>query len=123
MKNKGVTLILVITLILVVAVLANIALVLVRSQFRLTHHQVNRIQGFYAAQAGVVYTLEMLRTGAWPSTGLPYTRRFCDGCTAANEVDEPDFPHSVQDVVVRVEDDNSDGILGIHATAAYAYTP
>jgi len=51
--------------ILIVVILATIIFGLVTSQTRLTHHQVSRIQAYYADQAAVNYALENLRTGVW----------------------------------------------------------
>jgi len=52
-------------MLLVVVTLANAILTIISSQSRFTHHQVSRIQAYYAAMAGVNYTFEMLRTAAW----------------------------------------------------------
>ena len=87
---RGVALIIVLVLILAVVILANIALVLISSQFRLTHHQVGRVQAFYVAQAGVNYALEQLRTGAWtfsPVNSCPHP----NGCL----INDPNFPNSI----------------------------
>jgi hypothetical protein len=63
--NKGIVLFMVLSMILIVVALANIVILLVSSQYRLTHHQSSRIQAYYAAQAGMVLALENLRTGFW----------------------------------------------------------
>lgn len=50
---------------LVVVILANVILSTILSQSRLTHHQISRIQAYYAAMAGMNYALEQLRLGNW----------------------------------------------------------
>jgi Tfp pilus assembly protein PilX len=119
MKNKGVTLILVIVLILMVVVLANIALVLVRSQFRFTHHQVSRIQAFYAAQAGTVYALERLRLGTY----VAGTHCLAIGDCTLHDGDFPICIHN-QDVNIIIEQGTGpNGTDKIKANAVYTYTP
>lgn len=92
--NKGVVLFIVLSIILVVVALANVILVLIASQSRLTQHQVGRIQASYAAQAGMNYAIEMLRTGGWsPPTTTPITYTMCrSGCN----VTENSFPQFLQ---------------------------
>jgi len=103
-------------------VVACIAFVILTSQARFTHHNVSRIQAFYAAQAGTNYALEMLRTNDsnWDPAivGLPYTHNLCRGCVAP-DVDEPGLPTPVQNVAITVDDSDGDGILEIHARADY----
>lgn len=69
--KKGVALFMVLATILIVVVLANVVLNIAASQSRLTHHEVSRIQAYYAAQAGMVYALEKLRNGTWNSGSCP----------------------------------------------------
>ena len=122
MKSKGITLLIVISSILIIVALANITLTMIRSQATMTDRQVRRIQGFYAAQAGMVYALEMLRTNDanWPvaAGSFPYTRNLCRGC-AAPGIDEPSLPLAVTNVAITVDDVEPDGILEIHSLAAY----
>ncbi|MCX5702984.1 MAG: hypothetical protein NT066_00570 [Candidatus Omnitrophica bacterium] len=116
--------------IFIVITLGNIILSIISSQSRLTHHQVSRIQSYYAAMAGVNYALEMVRLGNanWipsPDTGAnTRTRILCRGCSTP-DVDEPNLPISIQQVTVTIGAPNS-GISGtrqISATATYTYTP
>ncbi len=79
--KKGVALFIVLATILVVVVLANIAMTIIASQNRFTHHQVSRIQAYYAAQAGMVYAMEMLSNGSWV---------FGTHCTTASPCDITD---------------------------------
>jgi Tfp pilus assembly protein PilX len=62
-SKRGIILFIVIGIIMLVAVLSTIILRIVANQSRLTHHQVSRVQAMYAAKAGMVWALEMLRTG------------------------------------------------------------
>ena len=130
MKSRGVALILVLVFIMTAVVLANIAVVVLRSQYRFTHHNVSRIQAFYAAQAGVNYALEQLRTGSW--TFSPNSCPDPGGCP----VNDPDFPNSINWVRVIFCPSGSTcasastpcnspaGIdFCIGATVNYAYTP
>ena len=64
-KEKGIVLFIVLGTILLVIVLANAILSMISSQSRLTHHQVSRIQAYYAAQAGMNLAIEKLRIGDW----------------------------------------------------------
>ena len=63
MNKKGAIFLTVLGTILVVVVLANVVLHLILNQAKLTHHQIARIQAYYAAQAGLVYAWEQLRAG------------------------------------------------------------
>ena len=73
--KKGIALFMVLGTLLVVTILAFIMLNIMLSHSRLTQHQVGRIQAYYAAQAGMNYALEMLRTGAW-TVGNSYAWTF-----------------------------------------------
>jgi len=77
-NNKGVAMIMVLGTILVVVVLANVILAIILSQSRLTRHQIGRIQAYYAAMAGINYTLEQLRTGTW-NAGETHAINFAAG--------------------------------------------
>ena len=86
--NKGAVLLVVLSVILTVVALANIILMLVTSQTRLTQHQIGRTQAFYTAHGAMNYAMEMLRTGAWaiPGAGATLVRVLCSqaggaGCT------------------------------------------
>jgi Tfp pilus assembly protein PilX len=76
LDRKGIALFMVLATILVVVILCNIVLSIISSQSRLTHHEVSRIRAYYAAQAGLVYTMEKLRNGSWPSSGAS-DRYYC----------------------------------------------
>lgn len=98
---------------LVTAILGTILLNFMSSQTRFTHHQVSRIQAYYAALAGMNYAYERLRTGTWAAgtdcTCLPPVI-CCGGPPAANSCClatlDPNFaatfPHSVSDVEIGI---------------------
>jgi Tfp pilus assembly protein PilX len=125
--TKGVALFIVLGSIIIVISLASVILTIVSSQSRFTHHQVSRIQAYYADLAGVNYAIEKLRLAndntCWPATGT-YTRRICrSGCSGCN-INEGDLPNSVSQVDITVGQPGA-GISGtrqISATATYTYT-
>lgn len=114
--QKGVVLLLVLGTLLVVIILANVVLSIVSSQSRLTHHQVSRIQAYYASQAAVNYALEKLRLGSdgnWKvlTASSPYsdnyTRYMCKentgNCAAtAGSIIEPALPTAINYVEIKV---------------------
>ncbi|TBR15717.1 hypothetical protein EPO66_05590 [bacterium] len=65
--KKGIVFYMVLATIIIVVLLSIAILTMTLSQSRLTHHQAGRIQAYYAAQAGMVYTYERLRQGLWTS--------------------------------------------------------
>jgi len=64
-SQSGVVMLVVLGAIMVVIILANIIMTLMSSQSRLTHHQVSRIQAYYAAMGAINYTYEQLRQRVW----------------------------------------------------------
>jgi Tfp pilus assembly protein PilX len=91
-SKKGMILFIVIGLVMIVAILTTVILGIIANHSRLTHHMVSRVQAQYAAKAGLVYALEMLRTGTWtysPTNSCPSPT----GC----EVSDSSFPSSVID--------------------------
>ncbi|MFH1339272.1 MAG: hypothetical protein ABIH40_05475 [Candidatus Omnitrophota bacterium] len=136
-SRRGVALILILAVILAVVFVANIALVLISSQSRLTHHQVSRIQAFYAAQAGINYALERIRQGdsEWipidDSGANTRDRYICreagppSNCTdPVNDVIDDLLPLSVREVNINIGAAGS-GVGGsirrVTATADYTY--
>lgn len=127
-NKKGIALFIVLTLLLVVIVLAGVVLNIMLIQFRLSHHQISRIQAYYAAQAGVNYALEKLRLGNdpdWPAVGS-YTRFLCrSGCSGPGDINDSDLPAPIQQVEIIISNPGS-GIAGtrpVSARATYTYTP
>lgn len=85
--ERGIVLYMVLLAIFIALLLGASVLGIMSSHTRLTHHQVSRIQAYYVAKAGMVYTLEALRTNAWTVSSCPPPA----GC----DVDDPTFPPSV----------------------------
>ena len=110
MKSKGVTLILVLSFILVSIILANAAAIFMRTQTKLSHYKLIRIQAFYAAQAGMNYALEELRDGSWVA-GTDCTDAL-NGCDVyATLFATGDFsPASISKVTVTIWEDGAAGI-------------
>lgn len=125
-NKRGIVMFIVLATVLVVILLANILLGLVSSQSRLTHHQVSRIQAYYAARAGVNYAIEQLRLGNWhggETAGL--CRSFPGpGCTNPPSPDST-LPASIQLVSITVGNpgEGINGTIPITATATYTYSP
>src|SRR3989338_8661960 len=96
-KEKGVVLFIVLATLMIVVVLANVMLNIMSSQSRLTHHQVSRIQAYYATQSGMNLAIERLRTGNWTegSYCLGPTQVSCSGFSAANTIIDSDIPYPV----------------------------
>ncbi|MDD5432931.1 MAG: hypothetical protein PHO70_08135 [Candidatus Omnitrophica bacterium] len=91
-NDRGVILFIVLGTILVVVFLANAILALISNQTRFTHHQVSRIQGYYASWAGINYAYEMLSNGglAIPTVNNPRIITMCapgGGCTINENFD------------------------------------
>jgi len=124
MNSRGMALAMVLGTLLVVVILANVILAIISSQTRLTHHQVSRIQAYYAAQAGINYALEKLRLGNdpdWPLRG-GYSRKLC---RSSCDINDPDLPASIKEVNIIVGEPGS-GISNtstVSATVNYTYTP
>ena len=113
-NDKGIILLMVLLVIFVVVALANVILMQITSQSRLTHHQVSRIQAYYAAQAGMNYALENLRNGNTGNFSL------CN--SAACTYNDPDIPYRV-DVTIGAPGSGISGTRRIDIRATYTYTP
>jgi Tfp pilus assembly protein PilX len=139
-RNKGVALFIVIATIFVLILLANIILNLMLSQSRLTHHQVSRIQAYYASLAGVNYTYDALRRGAWVVPGAGASDTHCIsrnagecaalGIVCTDETIDSAFPSTIECIQVVVSPSGVNGCdpptgsdSCISATSHYAYTP
>jgi Tfp pilus assembly protein PilX len=134
-RERAVALLLVLATILIVMLLANIILTLVSSQSRLTHHQISRIQGYYAAMAGINYAYDKLRRGDdsvnwYLPTSSSYTRRLCNAnpnCpyTTNCNINDSTLPCSISYVDIKVGPpgacpDSPTGIQAcINATTTY----
>lgn len=95
-NKKGVVLLVVMGTVFIVIFLANVVLRIIGSQSRLTHHQVSRIQAYYASMAGVNYALERLRTGTWNANSCPDTSSCKLSVLDSNF--SATFPNSVSEV-------------------------
>ncbi len=126
-SEKGMALFMVLGTLLIVIILANITLNFMLSQSRLTHHQVSRIQAYYAAQAGINYALDKLRLGndvaCWPATGT-YSRiiRRTPSGPACDPVDAS-LPISISAINVTVGSPDINGTRQVNATVNYTYLP
>jgi hypothetical protein len=73
---------------MIVTALSQVVLTIILNQARLTHHQVSKIQAYYATLAAMNLARESLRLGYW-ATG---TYTLCaSGCT----VNDPNIPYRV----------------------------
>lgn len=128
-NQKGAALLIILGALLVLVILANAAISIILSQSRLTHHQVSRIQAYYAAFGAINYAFDKLRTNSdpvnWPSPATSYSRTFCrSGCT----VNDVDLPAPINQITVTVAALGQAGCLTtpnnvpvcLHATADYA---
>jgi len=98
-SKKGIVLALVVSMVLIVSVLIGVALRIVSNQSRFTHHQVSRIQAYYASMAGINYAFEKLRRNEWPQPTSGYNI-YTLGSTGG--IVETEFPHSVHMVTIAV---------------------
>lgn len=126
-RQKGTVLVLTLGVILVVVALSVIIISYLLSQSRLTKHQVDRTKARYAAQAGITYALEMLRTNqdGWvPTPGSSLKKKICpqqynnpsDPC----HVVDPDMPYNVTITI-----GGTGGVYGttpVNATVDYTYS-
>jgi Tfp pilus assembly protein PilX len=141
--SRGVALLVVIVTILVLVILANIIINYMLSQSRLTHHNVSRIQAYYASMAGVNLAYDKLRRNndaAWPrpAAAASYVRcieRVANDCVAVAVTNcgtplvDPAFPISVRCIVITVSGAGGDcnppagSTYCINSQTHYAPTP
>ncbi len=121
LNKNAVALFVVLGTLLIVVILANVILSFIFSQSRFTHHKVSRIQASYAAQAGMNYALDKLRTGNWT---IP-----APGNISVYPLNEPYFPASVKNVTITLTPRGTAGCappgnatVCINATANYTST-
>jgi len=100
-NNRGIVLFTVLAVIFIAVILANVLLSLVSSHSRFTHHQVSRIQAYYAGQAGMNYALEKLRTGDWVSKAWgPGARKDCYDTPCV--LVDGNFPPQIKSVSIQI---------------------
>jgi Tfp pilus assembly protein PilX len=118
--EKAAAFFLVLGVILVVVILAEVVLNIMQRQSRLTHHEVSRIQAYYAAEAGMNYALEMLRTGIWTAGGS--VKYACiNGCVDAVT---PDYSITDSDIAYDVQiaiNPKSSGLSQLNIKTDYTY--
>lgn len=109
----------VLAILMVIVALANVVLSTMLNQSKLTHHQVTRIQAYYAALGYANYTYQKLFLNddpvGWPAA---FTKTFCrSGC----DVNDQDLPFGIEriDVVVQADSAGRPGIREIVATAFF----
>jgi len=137
-NNKGMILLVVICTIFLAILLSNVILRIISSQSRLTHHQVSRIQAYYAGLGGVNYAYDKLRKGDWATPTSPVTYYLCrslNDCipnvTGNTLITEAGLPKSLQGVSITITPRGQGSCLQtpgevpfcISATATYTYTP
>lgn len=132
-KNKGIMLFIVLGVLLIVTVLASVVLNLILSNYRLTHHQTNRIRAYYATMGGINYALEMLRIGNWTVPASNRTNALiCMGPTWAGTLTNCNLTDSGLSYDINVTIGNMSSSLGsapaiagtapISANAEFTYT-
>lgn len=62
-RRKGIVLVVVIGTMLVLLALAFVSIYLMTQQSRVAEHKIRRMRAYFAAQAGVIHSLEELRRG------------------------------------------------------------
>jgi len=107
----------------IAAILAYVLMSIISNQSRFTYHQTSRIQAYYAAQAGMNYALERLRTNAWTAGSN------CTNTTPCSLTDSQ-FPPAIQNVRIILRPAGSADCLTppgnstcVETTANYTYTP
>ncbi len=93
-SRKGVVLLIVLGTVIAVSFLAAVILTMISNHSRLTHHQVNRINAYYAAKGIMNYAQDMLRkggtAGGWDAD--PAVNRYaCLGNCAGLGVSSPTY--------------------------------
>jgi Tfp pilus assembly protein PilX len=120
--KKGVVLLIVIGTVFIVIFLANVVLNIITSHSRLTHHQVSRIQAYYASMAGINYALEQLRTGTWKAGTDCST--LATACSPELDLSNDFKPASIKSVSIVIIKPGDTGCPGnsacVKATANYA---
>ncbi len=123
MPIKGVALVAVLTVLLVVAILGSIISILMSSQGRLTHHQIQRVRASYAAQAGINLAYSKLSQGLWA-----YNSNYALNCASAaciasvsapNRYSDPGIPFEVVIVVGVLGAEPVTGTTVVSATVNY----
>jgi len=126
-NSRGVALFITLAAVAIVVILANVVLNIMSSQNRLTHHQVSRVRAYYAAQAGMVYTLEMLKSGTWvasPSSIKYACHRSCiDAVTSSYTIPtDADIPYNIQVTIYPRGTGGISGTTRVDVKTDYTYS-
>ncbi len=112
-KEKAVALLVIIATILVVMGLASAMLNIMSSHYRLTHHQVSRIQAYYGSMAGINYAYERLENNIAGWSPVPNeTKTFIlcrEAGTGCNLPVDSSFPISIKKIEIKVSGRNVAG--------------
>lgn len=92
-RYKGAALYLVIGTLIIVVILARVILSIILNQATISRHHSTRIQAYYAAQAGMNYALEQLRTGTWYYNSAEDNS--CPTASGGCDIPEPEFPSQI----------------------------
>jgi type II secretory pathway pseudopilin PulG len=112
--KKGVAIYLVLATVMVAVILASVIGRVMTNQGRITHHKASRIQAQYAAQAGYVYAMEMLRlerenkptpNPPWTPNGAPTVHFLKNGAGIGLD---PAFPETIQTIRITINPLNTD---------------
>ena len=127
MNRKGVALALVLMIILVVVILSNVTLSIMNSQNRFTHHQVSRLQAYYACQAAMNLAFERMRKdGNFASFSLCTNPGACAAPNGGNAIYDGEIPFRVDVTIDGVGTSIGNGAAtGRRVTifTDYRYTP
>jgi len=135
--EKGVVLLIVLGTVLVVSVLTTALLTIIFNQSRLTHHQISRIQAYYAGVGIMNYAQEQLRKGVWEPNPDGVTSRYVcfKGCIDDSVSpfypidDDADIPYKVQVKIYPLNTVEAGspltgaGVTQIEIKTDYTYTP
>jgi len=127
-NNKGVVLVIVLATILVSVLLATAVMNLISNQSRLTHHQLSRIQAYYASKAAVTYAQEQLRRGTWVAGTDCRAASPCNAANVSLDLVNDFKPASITGVslIIRADSDPACPSPGVAAcitcTSTYTYT-
>jgi Tfp pilus assembly protein PilX len=96
-KNRGIALFIVLGMFFIIILLGNVAIGIISTQARITHHGVSRIQALYAAQAASNLAYERLRAGNWPvpAPNASQTYFLCRSAGASCDIVDPALPLSI----------------------------
>jgi Tfp pilus assembly protein PilX len=129
-NKKGVILFVVLAIVLIVVILSGVILNIILNQSRITHHQVSRIQAYYASKGMMNYALEMVRTGVWvPNASGGANKYAChrnciDVATSDYTITtDDDIPYDVQVTIWPKNDALGSTVTQLDIKTQFTYTP